>query len=123
MLKTIIRLIDTATVEIFWIMSSSESETGIKTSSKSKTKLKKPKLYRVILLNDDYTPMDFVVSILETIFNKVPAEAVQIMLKVHNQGQGLCGLYPKEIAEAKISLVHKRAEAAGHPLRAAMDPE
>lgn len=104
-------------------MSNSDLETGIKTISKKKLKLKKPRLYRVILLNDDYTPMDFVVSILESIFNKVPAEAVQIMLRVHNQGQGLCGLYPRDIAETKISLVHKKAEASGHPLKAVMEPE
>ena len=97
--------------------------TGVKTASKTKIKLKRPRLYKVILLNDDYTPMDFVVSILESIFGKVPAEAVQIMLKVHNHGQGICGLYPREVAEAKINLVHKRAEQSGYPLRAAMEPD
>ncbi len=104
-------------------MANPEQGTGIKTIEKQKLKLKKPKLYNVILLNDDYTPMDFVVSILERVFNKVPAQAVQIMLKVHNQGQGACGAYPKEIAEAKIEAVHKMAQQAGYPLRATMEPE
>lgn len=100
-----------------------ENATGIKTASKEKLKLHKPKLYKVVLLNDDYTPMDFVVSVLETIFQKVPAEAVQIMLRVHNQGQGLCGLYPKEVAETKVKLVHQRAEESGHPLKAIFELE
>ena len=104
-------------------MGNPNHETGVKTTVRQKLKVKKPKLYRVILLNDDYTPMDFVVSILESIFGKVPAEAVQIMLKVHNQGRGVCGIYPKEVAEAKINLVHRKADQSGYPLRAAMEPE
>lgn len=99
------------------------SNTGIKTSTRTGVKVKKPPLYGVILLNDDYTPMDFVVSVLEHIFSKPPAEAVQIMLRVHNQGQGLCGLFPRDIAETKINLIHKAAEQAGHPLKAVMEPE
>ena len=104
-------------------MAKSAETTGVETISREKLKLKKPKLFRVLLLNDDYTPMDFVVSILETVFSKVPAEAVQIMLRVHNEGAGICGSYPREIAEAKIKIVHTRAESAGHPLKAAMEPE
>ena len=94
---------------------------GVDTISKKKAKTEHPKLYKVVLLNDDYTTMDFVVSILETIFKKSPAEAVQIMLHVHNRGQGVCGLFAKQIAEAKVVQVHDRARAAGFPLRCVMD--
>lgn len=99
------------------------SDGGTKVITRKKEKLKKPKLYSVLLLNDDYTPMDFVVSVLETIFDKSPSEAVQIMLKVHNQGKGNCGVYPRDIAELKIALTHKRAKDSGHPLKAVMEPE
>ncbi len=94
---------------------------GTKTITKGKQKLKHPKLWQVILLNDDYTSMDFVVSVLEGIFQKGPAEAVQIMLKVHRSGKGVAGLYPKEIAEAKVDLVHKRALEDGYPLKCTME--
>jgi len=104
-------------------MGPENNEAQVKTISRRKTKLKHPRLYRVILLNDDYTTMDFVVSILETVFAKSPAEAVQIMLRVHNQGMGVCGLYPKEIAEMKIAEVHERARSAGYPLQCRMDEE
>ena len=80
-----------------------------------------PSLYKVILLNDDYTTMDFVVKILEEVFHKGPAEATSIMLLVHNKGAGVCGVYPKEIAEMKINKVHSRAREAGFPLRAIME--
>lgn len=97
-----------------------EDQTGVKTKSKKSTKLDKPRMYKVILHNDDYTSMDFVVAILESVFNKGPAEAVQIMLQVHNLGYGLCGIYPREIAEAKVDLVHARAKEAAFPLKASM---
>lgn len=83
----------------------------------------RPKLWRVLLLNDNYTPMDFVVGILERIFKKNPSEAVQIMLKVHNEGRALCGIYPKEIAETKVALTHEEARKEGHPLKAVFEPE
>lgn len=67
--------------------------------------------------------MDFVVSILESVFGHTPAAAVGIMLQVHNEGSGLCGVYPKEIAEAKIALVEQQANHAGHPLKCVMEPE
>lgn len=98
-----------------------KSSSGTQTISKEKVKLKQPKLYKVILLNDDYTTMDFVVSILEGIFQKSPAEAVRIMLQVHNQGRGSCGNFSKQIAEAKVSQVHARAEGAGYPLKCVME--
>jgi ATP-dependent Clp protease adaptor protein ClpS len=81
------------------------------------------KQYKVIMLNDDYTPMDFVVSVLESIFMLSPAESTQVMLRVHRQGRALCGIYTKQIAEAKIALTHQKAKAAGHPLRCIMEEE
>jgi ATP-dependent Clp protease adaptor protein ClpS len=91
------------------------------TETIERTRLKTPKNYKVVLLNDDYTPMDFVVSILESIFQKSPAEAVKIMLAVHNQGKGLCGIYTKQIAEAKVELVHLQAEEHNYPLKCIME--
>ena len=84
---------------------------------------KKPELYKVLLLNDDYTTMDFVVEILETVFHKAPVEAFRIMMAVHTQGRGLCGVYPHEVAETKVTTVIERARASGFPLLAAMEPD
>ena len=84
---------------------------------------RKPELFKVLLLNDDYTTMDFVVEILETVFNKTPAEAYRIMMAVHTQGQGLCGVYPFEVAETKVATVVELARTQGFPLRATMEPE
>jgi len=86
-----------------------------------KTRLKPPRQYKVILLNDDFTSMDFVVHILETVFMKSPSEAVQIMLQVHKVGRGVAGVFTKQIAEAKIEIVHQRAQAEGFPLRSVME--
>jgi len=82
---------------------------------------KKTPPYRVLLMNDDYTPMEFVVEVLMEIFGKGEAEAVHIMLKVHVEGLGLAGVYPFEIAETKVEEVHARARAEGHPLRATLE--
>jgi ATP-dependent Clp protease adaptor protein ClpS len=79
-------------------------------------------MFKVILLNDDYTTMDFVVGILEQVFKKSPSEAVRIMYQVHEQGSGVCGIYTAEIAETKINTVHELAEKAGFPLKAIMEP-
>jgi ATP-dependent Clp protease adaptor protein ClpS len=94
-----------------------DSDSSSDTLTEKKIRVRKPRQYKVLLLNDDYTTMEFVVSILETIFQKTPAEATQIMLHVHQKGSGLCGIFPKQIAEAKTQLVHDRARAEGHPLR------
>ena len=102
-------------------MTEAEERGGLETISREKIELKEPKLFRVVLLNDDYTTMDFVVAVLEGIFHKSPAEAVRIMLSVHNNGRGMCGVYPKQIAEAKIDLVHKRAKREGFPLRCSLE--
>ena len=90
---------------------------------RTKQDTKRPELYKVLLLNDDYTTMDFVVEVLESIFHKQPAEAFRIMMAVHTQGKGLCGVYPHEVAETKVDTVMERARENGFPLRAAMEPE
>lgn len=82
---------------------------------------KKTPPYRVLLMNDDYTPMEFVVEVLMDIFGKGEAEAVHIMLKVHVEGSGLAGVYPFEIAETKVEEVHALARAEGHPLKAVLE--
>ena len=90
---------------------------------RTRQETKKPELFKVLLLNDDYTTMEFVVEILEGVFHKQPAEAYRIMMAVHTQGKGLCGLYPFEVAETKVEAVIGRARENGFPLRAAMEPE
>jgi ATP-dependent Clp protease adaptor protein ClpS len=95
--------------------------TGVVT--KTRTKTKKPSLYKVLLLNDDYTPMEFVVHILERIFNKNREEAVQIMLHVHRNGVGVCGVFTFEVAETKVSQVIEFARRHEHPLQCTMEKE
>jgi len=84
-------------------------------------KLKPPPMYQVILLNDDYTPMEFVVTVLQEYFNKNRETALQIMLKVHNEGKGICGVFSKDIATTKVDLVMAYAKQAGHPLQCVME--
>ena len=104
-------------------MAGTERQTGEEVLEKTRQETKKPELFKVLLLNDDYTTMDFVVEILEGVFNKAPAEAYRIMMAVHTQGQGLCGVYPFEVAETKVGTVVELARESGFPLRAAMEPE
>jgi len=82
------------------------------------TKKQEPILYKVVLLNDDYTTMEFVVHVLETIFQRSPAEAYQIMMHVHVNGRGIAGVYPWEVAETKATKVVEQARASGYPLQA-----
>ena len=89
----------------------------------AKPKLQKPQLYKVILLNDDYTPMEFVVDILERFFAKNREEATHIMLHVHQKGIGVCGIYTWEIAETKVRQVLMYAQENQHPLQCTMEPE
>ena len=89
----------------------------------SKPEVKKPPLFKVVLLNDDYTPMDFVVMILQDVFHKNHDEATYIMLMVHTKDVGCCGAYPYAIAEAKVSKVMDLARSNGHPLLCTMEPE
>ena len=89
----------------------------------SKPKLEKPRLYKVLLLNDDYTPMEFVVILLERFFAKQREQAVQIMLHVHQKGVGVCGVYPRDIAETKVNQVLDFARDHQHPLQCTMEPD
>lgn len=84
-------------------------------------KLKKPPLYRVVLLNDDYTPMEFVVEVLETFFNMDREQATRIMLTVHTQGKGICGVYTRDVAETKAMQVNEFARENEHPLMAEIE--
>jgi len=85
------------------------------------TQTRLPRLFKVLLHNDDYTTMEFVIGVLEEIFAKSPAEAYRIMMHVHETGLGVCGAYPFEIAETKVALVLERARQHGFPLRASME--
>jgi ATP-dependent Clp protease adaptor protein ClpS len=84
-------------------------------------KRQEPTLYKVVLLNDDYTTMEFVVHVLETVFQKSPAESFRVMMQVHLNGRGLAGIYPWEVAETKVETVTTMARDAGYPLRAALE--
>ncbi len=90
---------------------------------KTRTKTQKPGLYKVLLLNDDYTPMEFVVHILERFFNKNRHEATDIMLHVHRRGVGLCGVFTYEVAETKVNQVMDFARANEQPLQCTMEKE
>ena len=92
-------------------------------AEKEKQKTEEPSLYRVILLNDDYTTMEFVIHVLETVFHKPLPEATRIMLSVHKKGAGLCGVYTREIAETKVAEVHAMAAENQFPLKCTMEKE
>lgn len=87
----------------------------------ARPQLKKPPLYKVILLNDDFTPMDFVVEILTNFFNMSEERATQVMLQVHTQGVGVCGTYTKDVAETKVHIVNNYSREHHHPLMCAME--
>jgi len=96
-------------------------EGGGEVVEKPRPKTKKPRLYHVVLYNDDYTTMEFVVLVLETLFDKGPAEAYRIMMEVHTRGRGVCGAYTFEVAETKVATVHDLARTEGFPLRAGIE--
>jgi len=96
-------------------------EGGVATATRRR--VARPPKYKVILYNDDYTPMEFVVAILEKIFQKGPTEATQIMLAIHRTGLGVAGVYVQDVAETKVVAVHAAAEQRGYPLRAGVEKE
>ena len=98
-----------------------ENDQGVAVKSRSKTK--KPSMYRVLMLNDDYTPMEFVVHVLEHFFNKSHEEATQVMLHVHQKGAGVCGVYTYEIAETKVNQTMDLAQQNQHPLQCTIEKD
>jgi len=100
-----------------------DGNAGAGVITKTKPKTKKPSLYKVLLLNDDYTPMEFVVHVLERFFGKGRDEATVIMLHVHQHGVGICGLYTYEVAETKVTQVMDFARQHQHPLQCTMERE
>jgi len=89
---------------------------------KQTAQVKPPPMYQVFLLNDDYTPMEFVVHVLQKIFNKSQEDAMRIMLKVHHEGRGVCGVYPQDVAATRVSQVLQFARSRQHPLQCIMEP-
>jgi ATP-dependent Clp protease adaptor protein ClpS len=96
----------------------SDGQTAVK---EAKPELKKPPMYKVVLLNDDFTPMDFVVDILTFFFGMGQDQATQVMLQVHTQGVGVCGIYTKDVAETKVHLVNEYSREHHHPLMCTME--
>ena len=93
------------------------------TDSEVKDDVREPPMYKVLLHNDDYTTMEFVVEILMLVFNKTPEEAVRIMLNIHHKGIGICGVYTFEVSETKVNTVHSLARENGFPLKCSMEKE
>lgn len=102
-------------------MASTDSE--IKDEISSVSKNDRPPMYKVILYNDDYTSMEFVVQILVDVFGKSLEKATQMMLNIHNKGKEICGIYPRQIAETKVETVHNLAGNKGFPLKSTMEKE
>jgi|SRR5579863_311168 len=100
-----------------------DGDVAIKPRTRRQTRTAKPPLYKVLLLNDDYTPMEFVVELLKAVFNKEHAEATRIMLHVHQNGMGVAGVYPFEIAETKVKMVEELARQSEYPLKCTMEKE
>jgi len=98
-----------------------QERTGGAVKERTETRNREPIQYKVLLLNDDYTTMEFVVRVLESVFLKSPAEAFRIMMQVHHNGQGLAGVYPWELAETKVETVTTLARDAGFPLKATIE--
>jgi len=99
----------------------SQRESGVATQTRRK--VARPERFKVLLYNDDYTPMEFVVQILEKVFGKGPSAATQIMLQIHHTGLGVAGVFVLEVAETKVVAVHTEAGRRGYPLRAGIEKE
>ena len=99
------------------------TESDTQTIDRSTTREERPPMYKVLLHNDDYTTMEFVIEILVTVFGKSLEKATQIMLNVHNRGKETCGIYPREIAETNVQTVHNLATSKGFPLKSTMEKE
>ncbi len=97
--------------------------TVVERKTRTQTKTKRPPMFKVIILNDDYTPMEFVVELLKAVFHKPHAEATRIMLWVHQNGMGIAGVYPFEVAETKVRNVEELAREAQYPLKCVMEKE
>jgi ATP-dependent Clp protease adaptor protein ClpS len=104
-------------------MADERPDTGGEVAERTRSETRQPSMWKVVLLNDDYTPMEFVVYLLETVYEKSPAEAYRVMMMVHTQGQGLCGVYPFEVAETRVARTEELAQSAGYPLKAVMEEE
>lgn len=102
-------------------MAERHDQTGGAVKERVETKKQDPTQFKVVLLNDDYTTMEFVLHVLESIFQKSPAEAYRIMMHVHQNGRGIAGVYPWEVAETKVDTVRSLAADAGFPLRATIE--
>ena len=100
-----------------------EDDSDLGVALKSRPKVSKPSMYKVVMLNDDYTPMEFVVLVLMEIFRKTAEDATKIMLQVHQKGAGICGVYTYEVAETKVSQVMSLAKKNQHPLQLQVEKE
>src|SRR5438876_3659262 len=98
-----------------------QEQGDVATKERTTTKKQEPTMFKVVLLNDDYTTMEFVVQVLESVFQRSPAEAFRIMMHVHQNGRGIAGVYPFEVAETKVETVTALARSAEFPLRAAIE--
>lgn len=102
---------------------SSQTENDGNVATKSRSEVKRPRRYYVLMHNDDYTTMEFVILVLEKFFGHNPDEAYRIMLEVHHKGSAVCGIFTYEVAESKVAKVIKYAKDNGHPLKCSLEPE
>lgn len=103
--------------------SKKDPEGGVVLKEKTERKIKRPRMYRVLIHNDDYTTMEFVIHLLQAVFRRSESDSIQIMLHIHNTGVGVAGVYTFEVAETKVAQVHELARQVDCPLVASMEPE